>query len=108
MTNYARLCRFGITALDPRRFLQVIRRYGILVGITAAAGRLAGTVTAAVSPVTVTSTALVVLPQAAQSTVAVARGEPDPFTITQEVIADAVCGVLTGVIAAVVSRRLTP
>lgn len=70
-----------------RRFLQVIRRYAILVGITAAVGLLAGAATAAASPVTVTSTALVLLPPAGQDTAAAASGEPGPFAATQEVIA---------------------
>ena len=69
------------------RYPQSPWRYGILVGITAAAGLLAGAVAAALSPVTVTSTALVLLPQAAQTTAAAARGEPSPFTATQEVVA---------------------
>ena len=74
-------------APDLRRSLQVIRRYGILVGITAAVGLIAGTVAAAFSPVTVTSTALVVLPQAVQATAAAARGGPGPVMVTQEVVA---------------------
>ncbi len=69
------------------RYPQSPWRYGILVGITAAAGLLAGAGAAALSPVTVTSTALVLLPQAAQTTAAAARGEPSPFTATQEVVA---------------------
>lgn len=75
------------SASDLRRSLRVIRRYGILVGITAAAGLLAGAAAAAFSPVMVTSTALVVLPQAGQNAAAAAHGEPDPFTATQEVVA---------------------
>lgn len=47
---------------------------------------LAGIATAAASPVTVTSTALVLLP-VGQKTAAAADGEPGPFTATQEVIA---------------------
>lgn len=70
-----------------RRFLQVIRGYAILLGITAAVSLLAGTATAAASPVTVTSTALVLLPPVGQKTAAAANGEPGPFTATQEVIA---------------------
>jgi hypothetical protein len=77
----------GKPASDLRRSLRVIRQYGILVGITAAVGLLAGAAAAALSPVMVTSTALVVLPHAGPSAAAVARGEPDPFTATQEVIA---------------------
>ena len=73
-------------ALVLRRFFHVIRRYGILVGIAAAVSLLAGIATAAFSPATVTSTALVVLPQAGQNAAA-ASGEPAPFTATQEVIA---------------------
>src|SRR5271169_2610253 len=70
-----------------RRFLRVIRGYAILLGITAAVSLLAGTATAAASPVTVTSTALVLLPPVGQKTAAAANGEPGPFTATQEVIA---------------------
>jgi capsular polysaccharide biosynthesis protein len=72
---------------DLRRSLRVIRRYVILIGITAAAGLLAGVATAAASPVMATSTALVVLPQAGQNAAAAAHGEPGPFTATQEVVA---------------------
>ena len=43
--------------------------------------------TAAASPVTVTSTALVLLPPVGQKTSAAANGEPGPFTATQEVMA---------------------
>jgi len=74
-------------ASDLRRSVWVIRRYGILVVITAAVGLLAGSAAAAFSPVMVTSTALVVLPQAGQDGTAAAQGEPDPFSATQEVIA---------------------
>ena len=73
-------------ALDLRRSFHVIRRYGILVGIAVAVSLLAGIATAAVSPAAVTSTALVVLPQAGQNA-ATAGGGPAPFTATQEVIA---------------------
>jgi capsular polysaccharide biosynthesis protein len=74
-------------ASDLRRSLRVVRRYLILVGLAAAAGLLAGATAAAVSPVMVTSTALVVLPQVGQNAAAAADGEPGPFTATQEVIA---------------------
>ena len=77
----------SMLALDLRRSFHVIRRYGILVGIAVAVSLLAGIATAAVSPAAVTSTALVVLPQAGQNAVAAAGGEPAPFTATQEVIA---------------------
>ena len=73
-------------ALDLRGSFPVIRRYGTVVGIAVAASLLAGIAAAAVSPATVTSTALVALPQAGQDAAA-AGGEPAPFTATQEVIA---------------------
>jgi len=73
-------------ASDLRRSLRVVRRY-VIVGLAAAAGLLAGAAAAAVSPVMVTSTALVILPQVGQNAAAAADREPDPFTATQEVIA---------------------
>jgi hypothetical protein len=66
-------------APDLRRFRQVLRRFGTLVGLAVAAGVLAGAVAAAFSPVTVTSTALVVLPGSTPGTaaaVAIAGGNP--------------------------------
>jgi hypothetical protein len=77
----------SMPAPDLRRSFHVIRRYGIVVGIAVTVSLLAGIATAAVSPVTVTSTALVALPQAGQDAVAASGGEPAPFTATQEVIA---------------------
>jgi hypothetical protein len=77
----------SMPAPDLRRSFHGIRRYGIVVGIAVAVSLLAGIATAAVSPVTVTSTALVALPQAGQDAVAASGGEPAPFTATQEVIA---------------------
>jgi len=74
-------------APDLRRSLRIIRRYAIPVCITAAAGLIAGIATAAVSPARVTSTAVVMLPQAQLDTPVAADGQPDPFTATQEVIA---------------------
>ena len=70
-----------------RRFLQVIRRYAILLGVTAAVGLLAGIAAAAASPVTLRSTALVLLPAVGQMTAGAASGVPGPFAATQEVIA---------------------
>jgi capsular polysaccharide biosynthesis protein len=70
-----------------RRFLQVIRRYAILLGVTAAVSLLAGIAAAAASPVTFTSTALVLLPAVGQQTAAAASGVPGPFAATLEVIA---------------------
>jgi capsular polysaccharide biosynthesis protein len=80
----------GQPALDLRRSPQLIRRYGALVGITVAAGLLAGAVTAAYSPALVTSSALILLPQPAQTVqgpAGGANGGADPYTATQEVIA---------------------
>lgn len=75
------------SASDLRRSVRVIRRYGIFVGITAAVGLLAGAAAAAFSSVMVTSTALVVLPQAGPAATGAAHDAPGPFMVTQEVIA---------------------
>jgi hypothetical protein len=67
-------------ARDPRGSVQVIRRHGVLAGIAAAAGLLAGAVFAAFSPVMVTSTASVLLPPlpgpVLAATVVIARSDP--------------------------------
>jgi capsular polysaccharide biosynthesis protein len=79
------------SASQLQRSRRVTWRYGILVGIMAAVGLLAGVATAAIVPGMVMSTALVVLPPTAQgaaaAAAAVAFGGPDGFTATQEVIA---------------------
>ena len=68
-----------------------MQRHKLLVGIIIALGILAGGAYAVLNPPMITSTALVLLPQsgqAAQSGAAVAaNGGPDPYTVTQEVIA---------------------
>jgi capsular polysaccharide biosynthesis protein len=75
-------------ALDLRRSAQIVRRHRVLVGTVAVLGILAGGAYAALKPPMLTSTALVVLPQAAQSAQgAAANVAPDPFMATQEVIA---------------------
>ena len=78
-------------ALDLRRSIQIVQRHKLLVGIITALGVLAGGAYATLNPPMITSTALVLLPQsgpAAQSGAAVAaNGGPDPYTVTQEVIA---------------------
>lgn len=78
-------------ALDLRRSSQIVRRHKLLVGITAALGLLAGGAYAVLHPPLFTSTALVLLPQngqAAQNGAAAStNGGPDPYTVTQEVIA---------------------
>ena len=79
-------------ALDLRRSLQIVRRHKILVGIMLALGIAAGGAHAVLHPPTLTSTALVLLPQsglaATTGAQAAANGSADPFTVTQEVIAE--------------------
>jgi len=76
-------------ALNLHRSVQIMRRHRILMVVAAVLGILAGGAYAKLYPPMMTSTALVVLPQPAQS----AQGEIndgtgiDPFTATQEVIA---------------------
>jgi capsular polysaccharide biosynthesis protein len=77
-------------ALDLRRSLQVVRRHKILIGIALAVGLVAGGAYAELHTPTLTSTALVLLPQSLAATsgaTATANGAPDPYTITQVVIA---------------------
>ena len=77
--------------LDLRRFIRIVRRHKLLMGVAVAVGCLACGAYAVLKPSMVTSTALVLLSpsgQAAQSAIAVAgNGGPDPYTQTQEVIA---------------------
>ena len=79
-------------ALDLRRSIQIVRRHKLLVGIMVALGILAGGAYAVLDPPMVTSTALVLLPQSGQAAqsgaAAAANGGPDPYTATQEVIAE--------------------
>jgi capsular polysaccharide biosynthesis protein len=74
-------------ALDLRRSIQIVWRHKILVGVVMVVGILAGGAYAHLHPPTPTSTALVVLPQTAQSAGAATNGGPNPYTATQEVIA---------------------
>jgi capsular polysaccharide biosynthesis protein len=78
-------------ALDLRRSVQIVRRHRLLMGIVVALGILAGVAYAVLDPPTLTSTVLVVLPQSGQAAqtgaAAAANGVPDPYTVTQEVIA---------------------
>jgi capsular polysaccharide biosynthesis protein len=77
-------------ALNLRRSVQIVRRHRILVAAAAVLGILAGGAYAKLYPPMMTSTALVVLPQPAQSgqqNVNTGTGI-DPYTATQEVIAD--------------------
>jgi capsular polysaccharide biosynthesis protein len=80
-------------ALDLRKSIKIVRRHRLLAGVTVALGLLAGGAYAVLHPPTVTSTALVLLPQwgqAAQNGAAAAANGtgPDPYTATQEVIAE--------------------
>jgi hypothetical protein len=64
-------------APDLRRSISIIRRSGALAGIAIVVGVLAGAAFAAFSPVTFTSTALVMLPRSDVTTaVVVARSDP--------------------------------
>jgi capsular polysaccharide biosynthesis protein len=73
--------------VDLRRSVQILWRHKILVGVVVVLGILAGAAYAKVYPPKLTSTALVVLPQNAQSAAAAANGQLDSYTATQEVIA---------------------
>ena len=76
-------------ALDLRRAAQILRRHKVLVGIVVILGALAGGVYAAANPPTLTSTALVILPQseqAQQGAAVIIDGAADPYTLTQQVI----------------------
>ena len=74
-------------ALDLRRSTQIVWRHKIVMGVAVALGILAGGAYAKLNPPMITSTALVVLPETAQSAAATANGGPNPYTATQEVIA---------------------
>lgn len=90
--------------LDLRRSLQIVRRHKILVGIVLALGLVAGGAYAVLHPPTLTSTALVLLPQSGQAATAgaaaAANGAADPYTQTEEVIAGS-NPVLSGALPAV-------
>jgi capsular polysaccharide biosynthesis protein len=74
-------------ALDLRRAVKIIWRHKILMAVALVLGVLAGGAYSYLHPPMMTSTALVVLPQNAQSAQATTNGGPDPYTATQEVIA---------------------
>ena len=78
--------------LDLRRSVQIVRRHKILVGIMVALGLLIGGAYATLNPPMLTSTALIVLPQAESSTQpANSTGQQNAvssYTATQLVIAD--------------------
>ena len=75
-------------ALDLRRSMQIVRRYKVLVGVVVVLGILAGGAYAVLKPPMLTSTALVALPTTANQQPATITGTTDPFTATQEVVAD--------------------
>ena len=75
-------------ALDLRRSMQIVRRYKVLVGVVVVLGILAGAAYAVLKPPMLTSTALVALPTTANQQPATITGTTDPFTATQEVVAD--------------------
>ncbi len=74
-----------------RRLFQIMRRHKLLAGIMVALGILAGGAYATFNPPLVTSTALILLPQAGSAGASEANGNssnaPNLFTETQEVIA---------------------
>ena len=61
-------------ALNLRRLAQIVRRHKILVGIVTALGLLMGVAYSVLTPPVLTSTALVVLPQAVQSAASALAG----------------------------------
>lgn len=81
--------------MDLRRAIKIIWRHKILVAVVMVLGIVVGGGYAKMNPPMLTSTALVVLPQNAQSAQAAANGGLDQYTATQEVIAGGT-GVLTG------------
>ena len=74
--------------LDLRRSIHIVWRHKILVGAVVVLGILAGVAYGYLHPPTLTSTALVVLPQPPlNAQVSGGNGGTDPFTATQEIIA---------------------
>ncbi len=75
--------------LGLSRFLQLVRRAWTAVGEVAVVTLVAGIVFAVLHPPVLTSTATVLLAPQLQSTqAATSNGAPDPYTATEEVIAD--------------------
>jgi len=75
-------------ALDLRRSIQIVRRHKILVGAAVILGVVAGGAYAVVSHAEVASTALIALPPPSSTEPAATTGGTDPYTATQEYIAD--------------------
>ena len=74
--------------LDLRRSIKIVRRHSVLVGSLVALGLLAGVGYAELHLPSLTSTTLVVLPQAPQGTGGVTGPAPGGYMATQIVIAD--------------------
>jgi capsular polysaccharide biosynthesis protein len=85
-------------ALNLPRSVQIVRRDKILIGLVAMLGLLAGVAYSVVRPPALTSTALVVLPQAAESNLLPGQPGPDAYMATQIVIASS-DPVLSGALA---------
>jgi capsular polysaccharide biosynthesis protein len=85
-------------AMDLRRSVQVVRRHKILVSVVTLLGLLAGVGYTVLRPPMLTSTALVVLPQALSSEQLPGATGPDGYMATQIVIASS-DPVLTGALA---------
>src|SRR5215471_13173797 len=74
-------------AMDLRRSVQIVRRHKVLISVVTVMGLLAGVAYSVLRPPALTSTALVVLPQAAQSDLQPGSTGPDGYMATQIVIA---------------------
>ena len=84
-----REARMRQETLGLSRSLQLVRRAWTAVGEVAVVTLVAGTVFAVLHPPALTSTATVLLAPQLQSTqAATSNGAPDPYTATQEVMAD--------------------
>jgi capsular polysaccharide biosynthesis protein len=74
-------------AMDLARSVQVMRRHKLLIGVVTVLGLLVGVAYSVLRPPELTSTAVVVLPQAAQSNLLPGVPGPDAYMATQIVIA---------------------
>jgi capsular polysaccharide biosynthesis protein len=75
-------------ALDLRRSIQIVRRHRVFVVVVVGLAVLGGAAYAVLKPPMVASTALIALPTSQNSqAAATTTGGPDPFTVTQEVVA---------------------
>ena len=74
-------------AVDLQRSRQIVRRHKVIIGVVTVLGLLAGAAYIVLRPATLTSTAVVVLPQAAQSNLLPGQTGPDSYMATQIIIA---------------------